>query len=140
MPLRTVLRDLAEAVANEAEHNPKFAERLEKICGHQTFGATPDSTKNAGSSFREDASTESRKRGNRRAPAMLDPVALADQGEEVVRAQLTPLDLDQLRDIVADYGMDPGKLVMKWKTPERVIEKIVEISLARARKGDAFRS
>jgi len=31
-------------------------------------------------------------------------------------------------------------LVMKWKAPERVVEKIVELSLGRARKGDAFRS
>jgi hypothetical protein len=34
--------------------------------------------------------------------------------------------------------MDPGKLVMKWKTPERIINRIVEFSLARAVKGDVF--
>jgi hypothetical protein len=34
--------------------------------------------------------------------------------------------------------MDPGKLVMKWKTPERIIDRIVEFSLARAVKGDVF--
>jgi len=48
--------------------------------------------------------------------------------------------LEQLKDIVADYGMDPGKLVMKWKSSDKVIDRIVEISLARAQKGDAFRS
>jgi hypothetical protein len=34
--------------------------------------------------------------------------------------------------------MDPGKLVMKWKTPERIINRIVEFSPARAVKGDVF--
>jgi hypothetical protein len=140
MPLRTVLRELAEAVADEAEHNQKFSERLERILESQSLPASHSGGGNTQSSSRIDASNESRKRGNRRAPAILDPVGLAAQGEEVIRSQLAALDLDQLRDIVADYGMDPGKLVMKWKRPERVVDKIVEISLSRARKGDAFRS
>ena len=47
--------------------------------------------------------------------------------------------MEELRDIVAEYGMDPGRLVMKWTTPERVINRIVEMSVARAHKGNAFR-
>lgn len=135
MSLGKVLRDLAKAVSDEAERNPEFAERLGTILRYQT---TNTSLRSASRS-RTAVPTENSKRGNRRAPAILDPVSLAAQGEEAVRSQLAPLDLEQLRDIVAEYGMDPGKLVMKWKTPERVIDKIVEISLARARKGDAFR-
>lgn len=34
--------------------------------------------------------------------------------------------------------MDPGKLVMKWKTPQRIIDRIVEFSMARSVKGDVF--
>jgi Arm DNA-binding domain len=41
--------------------------------------------------------------------------------------------------IVSDFGMDPGKLVSKWKTRTRIIDRIVEIALTRAQKGDAFR-
>lgn len=135
MSLRKVLRDLAKAVADEAERNPEFAERIRTILGDQiTATKRRSASRSAGGT-----PAENKKRGNRRAPAILDPVALAAEGEVVVRSQLAPLDLEQLRDIVADYGMDPGKLVMKWKSPERVIDKIVEISLARARKGDAFR-
>ncbi len=70
---------------------------------------------------------------------MLDPVQLVRSGEQVLRSNLEKLTLDQLRDIVAEYGMDPSRLVMKWNTPERVIDRIVEISIARAHKGDAFR-
>jgi hypothetical protein len=36
--------------------------------------------------------------------------------------------------------MDPGKLVLKWKKPERIIDRIVETSLGRARKGEGFLS
>jgi hypothetical protein len=35
--------------------------------------------------------------------------------------------------------MDPGKLVMKWKDASRIIDRIIELSLARSTKGDAFR-
>jgi len=59
--------------------------------------------------------------------------------ELALRSALEKLSLNQLRDIVAEYGMDPGRLVMKWMAPERVIDRIVEISSARAHKGDAFR-
>jgi hypothetical protein len=57
--------------------------------------------------------------GNRRTPAVLDPIDAARQGEEALRQRLAALSLEQLKDVVADYGMDPGKLVMKWKTPQR---------------------
>ena len=54
--------------------------------------------------------------------------------------RLAALNLEQLRDVVAEYGMDPNKLVMKWKDRERVVDHIVTTSASRARKGDAFRA
>ena len=41
--------------------------------------------------------------------------------------------------MVAQYGMDAGKLVMKWKTWDRIADHTVEMSANRAQKGDAFR-
>jgi hypothetical protein len=58
----------------------------------------------------------------------------------MLRARLAGLSIEQLRDIVAEHGMDPGKLVIKWKSADRIIDGIVEMSMARAQKGDAFRS
>ncbi len=81
-----------------------------------------------------------KRKGGRRAPAVLDPVELASRGESALREGLRVLTLEQLRDIVAEYGMDSGKLVMKWKDIDRVTDRIVELALARAIKGDAFRS
>ena len=57
---------------------------------------------------------------------------MAQSGPEALRDALQPLDLGQLLDIVAEYGMDPGKLVMKWKDKDRVVERIVEASISRA--------
>jgi hypothetical protein len=62
------------------------------------------------------------------------------QGEDVLRKRLSLLELEQLKDVVAEYGMDAGKLVMKWKDTMRIIDRIVELSLARSTKGDAFRA
>jgi hypothetical protein len=64
---------------------------------------------------------------------------LAAGGRDNLRNALAPLDLERLKDIVAQFGMDPSKLVMKWKDRDRVAEHIVETSITRATKGDAFR-
>jgi hypothetical protein len=58
----------------------------------------------------------------------------------LLRSELSSLDIEQLKDVVAQYGMDPGKLVMKWKDAARIIDRIVELSLTRSTKGDAFRA
>ena len=94
----------------------------------------------SGSRMRDTRSGDTKPKGGRRTPAVLDPVELARQGEDVLRAQLNMLNREQLRDVVAQYGMDPGRLVMKWKDTNRVMDRIVELALTRATKGDAFRS
>ena len=134
MSVRKALRDLAEAVADEASQNPQFARRLEEI-----FASASPSRLSRVKSQSSAIATQGRAR-HRRAPAVLDPVALVKEGEDVLRSRLTSLSLEQLRDIVAEHGMDPARLVMKWKTSARVIDKIVEVSTGRARKGEAFRS
>lgn len=81
------------------------------------------------------------KRTGRRAPAKLDPLkVLAESGEDGLTIRLEGLDLEQLRDIVAQFGMDPRRLVMRWKDIERVQAHIVATTVQRSRKGDAFRA
>lgn len=116
---------LFEAILEEIRRNPEFAERLATALDR----------------LGKDIDVEAPKKGKggRRAPAALDPVAAYQEGGAVLRQRLAALNLDQLRDIVAEYGMDPGKLVLKWKTKERVIDHIVDTASARAKKGEAFR-
>jgi hypothetical protein len=81
------------------------------------------------------------KRTGRRTPARLDPFAvLAESSESQLMACLADLSLEELRDVVAQFGMDPRRLVMKWRDPQRVREHIVATTAQRSRKGDAFRA
>ncbi len=78
--------------------------------------------------------------GNRRKPGVIDPFAVfADSGESGLEERLMTLDLEQLRDIVAEHGMDHDRLAMKWKDRQRVITRVVERVAARTAKGSAFR-
>ncbi len=132
MKLRNILANIANIVADEAEQNEQFRERLEHALG------SPKAERD--SNPYQSSSEVNGRRGGRRTPAVLDPIEIAVVGESSLRSRLHDLSLDQLRDVVAQYRMDPGKLVMKWKDPHRVIDRIVEMSLARAAKGDAFRA
>lgn len=125
MKLTTALQGLMRTIIEEAERNPAFAQRVENAIGIGGQNAPPSEPRHKGSS-------------NRRAPAVLDPIEAVRQGEAALRQKLAALSLEQLKDVVADYGMDPGKLVMKWKTPNRIIDRIVEFSIQRSMKGDAF--
>ena len=73
-------------------------------------------------------------------PMPIDPFAAHGFGQEPeLRRQLEQLDAEQLKDIIAEHGMDRAKLAMRWKTCARLIDLIVETVAARAKKGDAFR-
>lgn len=123
MSLQHKLRALVDIVLEEANHNPAFAEKLGALLG-------------------EPRPTEKivGKRTGRRTPAILDPFAIMqEKGELPLREALRKLDLEQLRDIVAEYGMDPAKLAMKWKAADRVIDLVVSTAALRLTKGDAFR-
>lgn len=125
MSLKKALNDFIRVVAEEAERNPDFARRVEEVFGLQPKPPKPPKLNTS-------------RPANRRTAAALDPVQLVRQGEAALRMGLGRLDIEQLKDIVADYGMDPAKLVMKWKDPQRIIDRIVELSIGRARKGESF--
>ena len=132
MTLKKALRDAVKVILDEASRNPSFSQKLEAALGiHNVSSST---TKDVS----QPPKRRSAHRGHRRAPAAFDPVAVMREGESVLRSRLAELELEQLKDIVAEYGMDSGKLIMKWKSADRIINKIVEISNARARKGEAF--
>ena len=130
MSLRKMLAALVKVIADEAEQNERFKSQVEEALGLVASPRNKDTSQHS----------EPKRKGGRRTPAIFDPVDLARRGEDALRTDLANLNLEQLRDIVAQYGMDPGKLVMKWRDVERVVDKIVELSVARAKKGDAFRS
>jgi hypothetical protein len=74
----------------------------------------------------------------RRSPGPFDPFLAYQAGETELRRTLATCDLEQLRDIVAEHGMDYDRLALKWKSPDRLIDRIVETVSTRSRKGQAF--
>ena len=128
MQLKKTLRDTIKVILDEVDNNPEFAKRLEIALGVGNMRRTTK-WKNP---------KENTNRGNRRTPAVFDPVSIARESSDVLRARLSELDIEQLKDIVAEYGMDTAKLVMKWKSTERIIDRIVEVSVNRSKKGEAF--
>jgi hypothetical protein len=135
------LKAFMEVVLDEMRANPAFAERVGAILDPNPSGPSPRQAAGSGSRApRPPAAEGPAKRGNRRAPSLVDPLTAIQSGEQHLRSQLAPLDLEQLRDVMADYRMDPSKLAMKWKDRERVIDHIVATAVERGQKGDAFRA
>lgn len=127
MKVRPTLLALARVIADECDRNAPFRKKVEEALA----------PKSSESKAKPSAAVH---RPHRRTPAVLDPVDLASGGRESLRSALAPLDIERLKDIVAQFGMDPSKLVMKWKDPDRIAEHIIETSMTRASKGDAFRA
>lgn len=124
MRLESRLRSIFAAVIEEARANPDFARRLENA-----LGAIPPP-----------AGPARAPRRHRRPPGPFDPYAVYDQGEVELRRRLDALEIEELKNMVAEHGMDASKLALKWKSPDRLVELIVMSVAARAHKGDAFRS
>src|SRR5690606_9944745 len=106
--LALALALIVEAVSREAARTARFSASLQKAI-------------NAGSpSLIADPERAQPRRTGRRDPGVLDPFAAYAQGSEsALREQLAPLSLEQLRDIVAEHGMDNDRLAMKWKDSNR---------------------
>lgn len=134
MTIRAALNNFFRVIVDEAERNPQFARKLESALSSSNRVSKSDKE-----SSRRNVSTGTNRPANRRPPAVINPITIAKRGEQALRDELALLNLDQLKDIVADYGMDKDRLVMKWRTSSRVVDRIVEVSLRRAHKGEAFR-
>lgn len=122
MKLEQRLQRLFSVLLDAVRNDPALAERVEAAIGIVAKQSSPPS-----------------ERGHRRTQATLDPYAEFAVGEEDLLSKLHGLDIEALKDIVAQFGMDRSKLVMKWKSPDRIIEHIISTVRARAQQGDAFR-
>ena len=126
-----ILKDLTRAIIEEAQKNESFRIKIEDILSCQTDLSLRKAEKKASKGGRA---------ANRRDPAVLDPISLIAEGEDELVRHLNVLTDKELKDIIADFAMDPSKLAMKWKDRNRLISHIVDASRRRASKGDAFRN
>jgi hypothetical protein len=141
--------EAASVLLRLAEQHPALADSLARLVTvvasealrTARFGNALQSALRSAGDPHGEGGQDQPKRTGRRQPGVLDPFAIySADGEGGLRAKLADLDLEQLRDIVAEHGMDHDKLAMKWKTPSRVIDRIVEKVASRSSKGSAFRS
>lgn len=115
-----IFKKLCACIIDEMKENPDFRDKVGGII-------TPTVT------------DVPAKPSHKRAPAKIDPIKLIINGEENANEQLAALSIEELKDIIAQHGMDNAKLAMKWKNKERLINFIIETAQRRSKKGDAFR-
>ena len=134
------LERLFEEILKEVHQNPDFANRLASALD-QTRETESSSGGDRKTRTRRRPKSSTRRRGSpRRQPGAFDPFAVFQEEPDALRSRLQSLNIEQLKDIVAEHGMDQAKLAMKWKKPERLIDLIAETVRDRMRKGNAFRN
>jgi hypothetical protein len=126
--MTNVLSHVFAVIAREAETNPQVRGRILQALRADTAidASTPERSK-----------TRPR---NRRERAVIDPYLEIAKGEEGLRARLSQLSVEQLKDVVSEYLLDSSRLALKWKSAPRLVELIVTTVRGRLEKGDAFRT
>lgn len=77
----------------------------------------------------------------RRRPSTLDPYSIAaSDGVEGLRQRLKLLDVEQLKDVIAEYGMNSDGRAMSWNDHHRFVERIIEKVDFGTTQGSAFRT
>lgn len=123
MNLQKQLKSVFDELLAEVGRNDELRQRLADILG--------------GTVAQTNAST---RRSARRKPGSFDPMAVYREQPDNLLRRLGGLSVEELKDIIAEHGMDRTKLARKWKEKDRLIELILNAVKSRSQKGDAFRA
>lgn len=115
----TKWKEVSKLIANEISNNEEFALKMALILNGEA------------------TATVSKKRG-RRSPAKLNPFQLLESGEDVLSKELEKLNIEELKDIVSEYGMDTSRLALKWKDRGRLESLIIDATKRKSSRGEAF--
>jgi hypothetical protein len=142
--LANVLAKLTAVVAEEAIQNAGFGARLTEVLivdrRHNKAVVPHETSTTAVVPASSRVSAKARPKRVRRAAGPWDPYNVyAESGEAGLRERLSRLELEQLRDIIAEHGMNTDGLAMRWTKADRVVGRIVDRVVDRSAKGDAFR-
>ena len=116
------LRALFKVITDEAAKNEKFAESIAKAMGLNEPKTKPATAKKA-----------------RRDPAVLNPVQMIADDAARLEQRLLNLSEKELKDIIAEYALDPSRVSSRWRKKEKLAELIMERAKQWATKGDAFK-
>lgn len=118
-----LLKKIFDEFVEEVRANPDLNSRIERLLEAHT---------------REEVKSSGQP--HRRKPGPFDPMIVYREGLDALRLRLEELDIEQLKDIVAEQGMDRSRLALKWRTKDRLVNLIVTSVESRVHKGDAFRA
>lgn len=127
----SALSRLTAIVIEESAHNPDFAAKIQFVFA--SFSDCPATEKPS-----TEASDE-KKRRNRRDPAVLNPFDMIPNDETKLVECLNGLTVEELKDIIAQFGLDPTNRSLQWRKKERLIQGILEATHRKVAKGNAFR-
>jgi hypothetical protein len=118
-----LLRDLVQVLSEEAECNPKFADKLDHVLRDLKGGKVQP----------KDAKTP-------KAPDELPDVynELNLRGETDFRLWLRDQPIPILRAVIRKQDIDPTRRTAKWKEAEKLAEFIADCLRARLSRGSAF--
>ncbi len=122
MDANKMLRAIFNEVLKEMKHNEDFKLRITGV--FDKIGKTPPKGK---------------ERSRRRKPGPFDPIEVYQARPDTLEPRLEDLEIEQLKDIIAEHGMDRSRLAMRWKTKKRLVDLILVSVKNRVLKGEAFR-
>lgn len=126
MDVEKQLMVIFNVVIDEMKSNKEFKMRIEDALSNKE-SEIPNNI----------VESKAKKRG--RNSAVLNPNIIALKGEIILRGELDKLEVVQLKDIISQYAMDSSKLTNRWRSKEKLMNYIVEVSFNRISKGDVFR-
>lgn len=126
MDVEKQLMVIFNVVIDEMKSNKEFKMRIEDALSNKE-SEIPNNI----------VESKAKKRG--RKSAVLNPNIIALKGEIILREELDKLEVVQLKDIISQYAMDSSKLTNRWRSKEKLMNYIVEVSFNRISKGDVFR-
>ena len=115
LDLRAILLAIVKTVAEEAERNQQFGDRLRAaLRGHE--------------------------RPTRCAAPVQDPFEILQlRGVAGLREWLASLDIKELKAIIREHRLDDSRLSQRWKTKQRFVDLILGRITSRSAQGESFR-
>lgn len=113
-------KKISKVIQDEMTENEEFAKKMEEILIPEMPTAV-----------------EKPKKKSKRNPAKIHPIRLWEEGEEKLRAELAKLDVEELKDVIVEYGWNERGL-MNIKKREKLEAVILERTKSTATRGNAF--
>lgn len=125
MEMEKLLKEFCEVIIEEINKNEEFSNKVKKILV-ENIKIEKDKLKK-------------KKKVLSEKDILINPYEILLEGTEVLENKISKLELQDLKNIVEYYSMDPSKSFKRWRKKERFINLILEVSILRANKGNAFR-